>query len=155
MEIFMQTYKHRQFGTLMVTGLGAGLIMMLVILFRTPPGPAKLITVLVSLLIFSCLLLFWSLTVEVKSDHILVYFGFGVIHKKISISDIQQVNVVSTPFYYGWGIRPAPHGWMFNVSGLGGVELIFKNNERFRIGSDEPRCLAEAIQKQMQKLNVK
>jgi hypothetical protein len=38
---------------------------------------------------------------------------------------------------------------MFNVSGLGGVELIFKNNERFRIGSDEPERLAEAIQKQM------
>jgi hypothetical protein len=59
------------------------------------------------------------------------------------------VNVVRTPLYYGWGIRPAPHGWMFNVSGLGGVELIFKNNERFRIGSDEPRRLAEAIQNQM------
>lgn len=145
----MQSYNHRQFGTLMVAGLGAGLIMMLLILFRTPPGPAKIITVLVSLLIFCCLLLFWSLTVEVKSDHILVFFGFGIIHKKISLSDIQQVNVVRTPFYYGWGIRPAPRGWMFNVSGLGGVELIFKNNERFRIGSDEPRRLAEAIQNQM------
>jgi len=145
----MQSYKHRQFGTLMVSGLGAGLILMLLILFRTPPGTARIITVLVSLLIFSSLLLFWSLTIEVKSDHILVYFGFGVIQKKIFLSDIEQVNVVRTPLYYGWGIRPAPHGWMFNVSGLGGVELIFKNNERFRIGSDEPSRLAEAIQNQM------
>ncbi|MBE0687393.1 MAG: hypothetical protein IH585_15490 [Anaerolineaceae bacterium] len=145
----MQSYKHRQFGSLMVTGLGAGLIMMLLILFRTPPGPAKIITVLVSLLIFCSLLLFWSLTVEVKTNHILVYFGFGVIHKKISLSKIQQVNVVHTPWYYGWGIRPAPHGWMFNVSGFGGVELIFKNNEHFRIGSDEPEHLANEIQKQM------
>ena len=104
---------------------------------------------LIILLIFSSLLIFWALTVEVKTDHILVYFGFGIIHKKIALSDIQQVNVVRTPWYYGWGIRPAPHGWMFNVSGLGGVELIFKNNERFRIGSDEPRHLAEAIQNQM------
>jgi 4-amino-4-deoxy-L-arabinose transferase-like glycosyltransferase len=133
----------------MVNGLGAGLIMMLLILFRTPPGPAKLITLVVSLLIFCSLLLFWSLTVEVKNDHILVYFGFGVIHKKIFLSDIQQVNVVRTPLYYGWGIRPAQHGWMFNVSGLGGVELIFKNNERFRIASDEPGRLAEVIQNQM------
>ena len=109
----MQTYKHRQFGSLMVIGLGAGLIMMLLILFRTPTGPAKIITVLVSLLIFCCLLLFWSLTVEVKSGHILVYFGFGIIQKKIFFSD----------------------------------------NERFRIGSDEPRRLAEAIQNQMQKLD--
>jgi 4-amino-4-deoxy-L-arabinose transferase-like glycosyltransferase len=145
----MQTYKHRQFGTLMVTGLGAGILMLLLILFRTPPGPAIIITVLVSLLVLSSLLLFWSLTVEVKSDHTLVYFGFGIIHRKISLSEIQQVNVVRTPWYYGWGIRPAPHGWMFNVSGFGGVELIFKNNERFRIGSDEPMRLAEAIQNQL------
>ncbi len=142
-------YKHRQFGTLMVTGLGAGLIMMLLILFRTPPGPERWITTLIALVIFCCLLLFWSLTVEVKFDHILVYFGFGIIRKKISLADIQQVNAVKTPWYYGWGIRPAPHGWMFNVSGFGGVELIFKNNERFRIGSDEPRRLAEAIQNQI------
>ena len=145
----MPIYKHRQFGRFMVTGLGAGLIMMLLIFFRTPPGPARIITVLVSLLILCCLLLFWSLTVEVKSDHILVYFGFGIIHRKIPLSDIQQVNVVSTPWYYGWGIRPAPHGWMFNVSGLRGVELVFNNNERFRIGSDEPIRLVEAIQNQM------
>lgn len=145
----MQTYKHRQFGKLMVTGLGAGFIMMLVILFRTLPGPAQIITGLISLLIFCSLLLFWSLTVEVKSDHILVYFGFGIIHRKISLSDIEQVNVVRTPLYYGWGIRPAPQGWMFNVSGLGGVELIFKNNKCFRLGSDEPRHLAEVIQNQI------
>jgi len=67
-------YKHRQIGTLMILGVGAGLNMMLLIIFRTPPKPAKIITVLVSLLIFCSLLLFWSLTVEIKSDHILVYF---------------------------------------------------------------------------------
>ena len=136
----------------MVTGLGVGLIMMLPILFRTPPGPAKFISLFVFVLIFGCLLLFWSLTVEVKSDHLLVYFGFGIIHRKISLSDIEQVNVIRTPWYYGWGIRPAPHGWMFNVSGFGGVELIFQNNQRFRIGSDEPGRFAEAIQNQMSKL---
>lgn len=145
----MQFYKHSQIGTLMIFGLGAGLLIMLPILFRTPPGPAKIITLAVFLLIFVSLLLFWSLNVEVKSDHILVYFGFGIIHRKISLSDIQQVNVVRTPWYYGWGIRPAPHGWMFNVSGVGGVELIFQNNERFRIGCDEPNRLAEAIQNQI------
>lgn len=145
----MQSYKHRQFGTLMVIGLGTGLIMMLLILFRTPPGTARIITVLISMLILCCLLLFWSITVEVKSDIIYVYFGFGIIQRKISLSNIQQVNVVRTPWYYGWGIRPAPHGWMFNVSGFGGVELIFNNNERFRIGSDEPEHLANEIQKQM------
>ena len=148
----MQPYKHRQFGTLMVSGLGAGLIMILFILLQAPPGPARIISRAVFLLIAGCLLLFWSLTVEEKSDHLHVYFGFGIIRRKIPLANIQQVNVVRTPWYYGWGIRPAPHGWMFNVSGFGGVELIFPKNERFRIGSDQPGRLAEAIQTQMQKL---
>ena len=148
----MTTYKHRQFGTLMIVGLGSGIIMTLLILLQSEPEPAKTISTLIFVLLVICLLLFWSLTVEVKSDHVLVYFGFGIIRRKIPLANIQQVNVVRTPWYYGWGIRPAPHGWMFNVSGFGGVELIFPKNERFRIGSDQPGRLAEAIQAQMQKL---
>lgn len=147
----MQPYKHRQFGTLMVSGLGAGLIMILFILLQAPPGPASIISWAVFLLIAGCLLLFWSLTVEEKSDHLHVYFGFGIIHKEIPFSEIIDARVVKTPWYYGWGIRPAPHGWMFNVSGLRGVELVFKNDQRFRIGSDQPQKLLSAIQPHLQK----
>lgn len=147
----MPPYKHRQIGTLMIFGLGSGVIMTLILLLQAQPGPAKIISSLIFTLIVCCLLLFWSLTVEVTSDHVLVYFGFGIIHRKLSLTDIQQVNVIRTPWYYGWGIRPAPHGWMFNVSGFGGVELIFNNNERFRIGSDEPELLFQAIQQQLSK----
>jgi len=147
----MQPYKHRQIGTLMIIGLGLGTLMTLRLLFSVSSGPAKTISALISALLIFCLFLFWSLSVEVKSDHIRVYFGFGIIHKEISLSEIMLVNVVRTPWYYGWGIRPAPHGWMFNVSGFGGVELIFKNNQRFRIGSDEPDLLYQAIQQQLRK----
>ncbi len=147
----MQLYQHRQIGTLMIFGLGSGVFMTLVLLIQAQAGPAKTISALIFALIVICLLLFWSLTVEVKSDHIRVYFGFGIIHKEISLSEIMLVNVVRTPWYYGWGIRPAPHGWMFNVSGFGAVELIFKNNQRFRIGSDEPQQLFQAIQQQLSK----
>lgn len=147
----MPPYKHRQIGALMIFGLGSGVIMTLILLLQAQPGPAKIISSLIFTLIVCCLLLFWSLTVEVTSDHVLVYFGFGIIHRKLSLTDIQQVNVIRTPWYYGWGIRPAPHGWMFNVSGFGGVELIFNNNERFRIGSDEPELLFQAIQQQLSK----
>ena len=142
----MQPYKHRQIGTVMIIGLGSGILMTLYYLIHFPPEPAKTITALISALLILCLLLFWSLSVEINTDHIHVYFGFGIIHKRIHFSEIKQVNVVHTPWYYGWGIRPAPHGWMFNVSGFGGVELIYQNDERFRIGSDQPDQLHAAIQ---------
>ncbi len=145
----MQLYKHRQIGTIMIIGLGSGILLTLYYLIQFPPGPAKTITALISALLILCLLLFWSLTAEIKSDHIHVYFGFGVIHKRIPFAEIKQVNVVRTPWYYGWGIRPAPHGWMFNVSGFGGVEILFKNGQRFRIGSDQPDQLHAAIQQKL------
>lgn len=141
----MQSYKHTQIGTIMIIGLGSGILLTLYYLIQFPSGPAKTITALISALLILCLLLFWSLTVEINTDHIHVYFGFGIIHRRIPFTSIKQVNVVRTPWYYGWGIRPAPHGWMFNVSGFGGVELVFKDNQRFRIGSDQPKQLYNAL----------
>lgn len=145
----MQPYKHRQFGTLMVSGLGTGLIMILIVLIKSPSEPARTISWSVFLLVAVCLLLFWSLTVEVKPDHLRVYFGFGIIHKRFPFSEILDARVVKTPWYYGWGVRPAPHGWMFNVSGFGGVELILKDNGCFRIGTDQACQLLTAIRRQI------
>jgi hypothetical protein len=56
---------------------------------------------------------------------------------------------VRTPWYYGWGIRLTPYGWLWNVSGTGGVELRFEDGGRFRVGSDEPDRLADAIHLRM------
>ena len=49
-------------------------------------------------------------------------------------------------WYYGWGIRYTPHGWLFNVSGLDAVELELKNGRTWRVGTDEPVELLAAIQ---------
>jgi hypothetical protein len=36
--------------------------------------------------------------------------------------------------------------WLWNVSGMGAVELQLKNGSRFRIGTDEPETLARAVE---------
>ena len=36
--------------------------------------------------------------------------------------------------------------WLWNVSGLQAVELVLNNGKRFRIGTDEPENLVNAIQ---------
>ncbi len=48
-------------------------------------------------------------------------------------------------WYYGWGIRLTPQGWLWNVAGLDAVELTFSNGKKFRIGTDEPGKLLEAL----------
>jgi hypothetical protein len=43
-----------------------------------------------------------------------------------------------------------PTGCLWNVSGLDGVEVQFDDGHRFRVGSDEPNRLAEALLSEMQ-----
>ena len=103
------------------------------------------ILVVVVVLVGCLLILFSTLTVVVRDQVLDVFFGPGLIRRHIPLRRIHEVRVVTTPWHYGWGIRLTPTGWLWNVSGLGGVELQFDDGHRFRIGSDEPRKLAEVL----------
>ena len=37
------------------------------------------------------------------------------------------------------------NGWLFNVSGLQAVEIFLRSGKKYRIGTDEPERLVEAI----------
>jgi hypothetical protein len=54
--------------------------------------------------------------------------------------------VVKNPWYYGWGIRLIPGGWLYNVSGFWAVELQMKNGKRYRIGTDDAEGLAKSLE---------
>ena len=43
------------------------------------------------------------------------------------------------------GIRLTRHGWMWNISGLDAVELEYKDGKKFRIGTNQPQKLCQAI----------
>jgi len=47
--------------------------------------------------------------------------------------------------YYGWGIHFTPNGWLCNVSGSSAVEIIMKNGKKYRIGTNVPSELEQAI----------
>ena len=142
----MQSYKHRQIPTLLLYTLGFGSVMTAALSTVVSPGPAKVVTGVVLVILLLFIFLFWSLTVVVTSDRLTVWFGFGVIRRVFRIEDIRDSRIVRNPWYYGWGIRLTPHGWLFNVSGFDAVELEFKNHRKFRIGTDEPHQLLTAIQ---------
>ena len=56
-----------------------------------------------------------------------------------------MVTQVRNRWWWGFGIRWTPHGWMWNISGLDAVELTYHNGKKFRIGTDEPEALLEAL----------
>jgi hypothetical protein len=104
----------------------------------------------VIVVLVGCLLaLFSTLTVIVQDQALDVFFGPGLIRRRIPLRRIREVRLVRTPWYYGWGIRLTPTGWLWNVSGLGGVEIQFDDGHRFRIGSDEPKTLADVLLREL------
>jgi hypothetical protein len=141
----MSNYKHIQFATLTLILLGIG-IAGVAILFALIPE-VRVITGMVLAIMVLVALLFYSLTAEVSADEVVASFGPGVIRRSIRITDIRDARVVRNKWYYGWGVRLVPHGWMFNVSGLDAVELVFESGRIFRIGTNDPEGLLAAIRR--------
>jgi len=136
-------YRHTQVGRITIAVMAIAWVAMLWWSVRVSQPASVMLAVL-----FGCLLaLFSTLTVIVRDQAIEVFFGPGLIRRRIPLRRIREVREVRTPWYYGWGIRLTPYGWLWNVSGLGGVEVQFDDGRRFRIGSDEPAKLAEAIRR--------
>ncbi len=104
---------------------------------------------LIFLIVAATLLLvlypFRSLTVEVDARALRCYFGGGWIHRRFPLEEIQSARAVKNRWFLGWGIRLIPGGWMFNVAGFDAVELRRKNGRLFRVGTEEPRVLLEAL----------
>jgi len=90
-------------------------------------------------------ILFSALTVTVTQDAIRLYFGPGLIRKKIPLKDIESCRIVKNSWLYAWGIRITPHGLLYNVSGLSAVEIVMKDGKKYRIGTDVPEELERAI----------
>lgn len=138
-------YRHTQTGTVLIAVLGGAIVLALVLLPMNAPFHPVQTSVLIVLVI--ALGLFYSLTVEIKENTLQCYFGLGLISRKILLSDIIEARAVRNSWLVGWGIRWYPGKyWLWNASGHLAVELLLKNGKRFRIGTDEPKSLVQAIQ---------
>ncbi len=92
------------------------------------------------------LALFGTLRVTVDGEAITARMGLGLFGPRVAVSDVRFVREVRNAWYWGFGIRVYPGGVLYNVSGLGAVELLLKNGKRLRIGTDDPRGLCRAIE---------
>lgn len=143
----MRIYEHTQPGTLVRVALGAVLVFIVAVsaAFGVANPLALAYTAPVFLILFACLVLFHSLTVEVTTTEVRLRFGPGPIRKSFSLESIQEAEAVRNRWWYGWGIRLTPHGWLYNVSGFDAVEIRLADGKRCRIGTDDPHGLIGAI----------
>ena len=111
-------------------------------LFSLPEGLWICLGVVLFLALF-----FNKLTVRVSNESIYLAFGIGLIHRRISLESIAKVDAVRNKWWYGYGIRYTPHGWLWNIQGLEAIEITYTNGKCFRIGTDDPENLLKVLQK--------
>ncbi|MFC2021455.1 hypothetical protein ACFLU1_06740 [Chloroflexota bacterium] len=138
----MKHYEHTQVGYLIIVAMTAVMVLIGVTLANAGTNS---IAIGVLVFIAVALVLFSSLTVVIREEELEVRFGPGPIRKRFKLNEIESCQVVKNHWYYGWGIRLTPHGVLYNVSGFDAVEIKLRTGKKFRIGTDVPRELEEAI----------
>jgi hypothetical protein len=140
-------YSHTQPGTLVRVLLGGfTVVLLLMLIFLPGPNPTTVIVGVVLVLFVAAVLIFHSLRVQVSAHEVSIQFGIGVIKKCFPIAQIRSAEQVKNKWYYGWGIRWLPGGWLYNVSGMDAVELVMADGKKVRIGTDDPDGLLAAIE---------
>ncbi len=136
------TYRHTQVGYWMAAAMvGLAAVIALRVQSFTIFGLMCLVTTLAAALL-------GTLTVVVDDTAVLVRFGpVGLLRERIAVADVTHARAVRNSPLYGWGMRYIPHGRLWNVWGLDAVELQLRNGTRFRIGTDEPQALLQALRR--------
>ena len=135
-------YSHTQNGVPVVWAV-TGLIVAGLTLAMVVDWPVAVLAVAVLALVE--VLVLQSLTVAVTADLIVARFGNGLVHRSFQLRSVREARTVRNRWYYGWGIRLTPHGWLFRVWGHDAVQIHLDSGKQYRIGTDQPEELLAAI----------
>lgn len=142
------SYYHSQVGKPVLIAMSAVAIylaFMPVFLPERVPAWYGIVVAMVTLLLAN----FVWMTVEVKGGIVTWSFGLGIFKKKLDLKEVRELKITKTPWYYGYGIRKVPGGWLYNVGGPWSVECLRENGKATRIGTDEPEKLLAVLSDQM------
>jgi hypothetical protein len=114
-------------------------------IFALGPRSPLPVTLSVAVLLIISGVLLSSLTVEISDGELRFHFGPGFWQKRFALTEVAAADVTRSSWWEGWGIRITPRGMLYNVSGTDAVEVKLRSGQRFRIGTDEPEALAQAL----------
>jgi len=146
-------YKHTQIGYLMLVVTLAVLVLFAWVHITTAREPVSVnsgnnfATTATMVIVLFILASFSSLHVSIDETYLKIKFGYGIYQKKIPLTDILSAKTAKNRWWYGWGIRRClwPKMCIYNVSGFDAVEIQLKTGKIYRIGTDEPKKLEQAI----------
>jgi hypothetical protein len=144
-------YEHTQSSRMTRMGLGLAIAVLTVVLLAVDEPAVRVVLGVVVLVLALTWVMFSALTVSIDSQHLNLRFGPGPIRKRFELSSIEQVRAVRNTWLHGWGIHLTSDGWVWNVAGFGAVELLLRNGRRFRVGTDQPAALVEALERALRR----
>ncbi len=140
-------YRHRQ-STLVFGAVALG-ILVLAAMPAAIGGSAVVAFFLIPVVIVAgAVAAFSALHTTVDGQEVRAAFRFGWPVRTIALASISSHRPVRNRWWWGFGIRLVPGGWMYNVWGLDAVEVRYQDGARertFRIGTDDPEGLDAAI----------
>lgn len=151
------SYRHRQMAWAAVIGFVAAFVTQVGwLLWDLRRGRRRrvLFSVVRTASLVPSMAVFCWLDTKVDEEAVVVSFTAGALRRRIPLSEIEATEVVTVPWYYGWGARltprgwlsGAPRGWLYTVWGRRAVALRLRGERGFTIGSDEPEALLAAIE---------
>jgi hypothetical protein len=148
----MTEYKHTQIGYFLLFKYSAAVLLLGAITLSEDFHPIPLAWLILLLIAWRT---FATLTVSISDRIVRIQYGVKFARKDFPLDDIEGFRPVKNPWYYGWGIRFTPRGWLYAVSGLSAIELQMKSGKRYRIGTDEPDALATALEEALRYTSVR
>ena len=101
------------------------------------------------LLFLLLILMFYKLTIEVYEGKIKLIYGISLIQFRKTILAYVDAAEVKTPWYYGYGIRLTPMGWLYNIQGSQAIRLTYIGADKIQkniiIGTQFPNRLMSCI----------
>jgi len=138
----MSLYKRTQRGSVLLWIIAAASAIILLAVL-TAGGAYGTLLVLPALGLIAWLMS--SLTVEASERDVCWWFGPGFWRKSVARADIVAARRVRNKWWYGFGIRWTPYGWLYNVGGLDAVQIDLASGRSLRIGTDDPDGLLRAL----------
>lgn len=138
-------YKHTQYGALMFVVFLFTSILITVVAVAIIAEGRLVAAILMILLYLLGISLFYSLTIQVAEEKIKFWFGFGLFRKTYALNEIKSTRIVKNPWYYFWGVKSIPGGWLYSIAPGPALELVLKNGLIVHIGTDQPKILRQAV----------
>lgn len=149
-------YKKSQVGWV-IMGIFTPVILFLYLAYANQwgnnPLPFVPFLLFTGLLIIICSL-FYKLTIELDESTLKLTYGIGLIRIKLKIDELEHIEIIKNPWYYGLGIRITPKGMLYNIQGSKAVNIKYMGNGKSKsvlVGTPEPERLKKALEENIKK----